>query len=639
MAYDALHKGYYGVNYRTLIGLHRTSSGSSAHVVSPNDPAWDFYIGPLPFLLFNSKERPYMRQTTPARRDRQDQSRDPGDNALDSATWLRSQTSWHMGSGQMSAEPLTVDPDVARFRFYESGGVDPWTPGQLSLLNDTTQRDTGVRKILGIPGVGLLASTNTAGVRKYPSSGSSTQLSTKTVTKIAANETVWFALSTSGLEYGLLAGGGEGAQALSNASAIHWGKDRLWLGAGAALYEVTASPWTIGTAHHTFNSGTIVDIDTSASTLYVMTTGAYTTIYAVTSQDDGTLNVPREVTTLPRGETGNFLYGYLGKYLVIGTDKGIRIADTSDPSSLPLGPLTEVAGGVDDAVGHGDYIWFTAGTQGVKPLPTDNPVPGVYRMDLSAQVASTSIYGDTAAARFAYATDLYNDTASGQPWSVSFYEDDIYFVAGASETNSPMYQQDSTAYVTDGWVESGRISFSTAERKTWNSLGLEVDGAGSIYVTGDTGGGFNAVTQSVVSVPYDGNSDIDNNMHPSSGWFNYRLYLTGDGTAAGSPTLLSSVLRATPAPHRTRYIRIPLNCFDLEQDRNDMPVGYEGFAYDRLLDLEDLEQNGAVIAVIDTRTNESIRCVIDTITYENDSPPDRSYKNFGGVLTVTLLTV
>ena len=42
---------------------------------------------------------------------------------------------------------------------------------------------------------------------------------------------------------------------------------------------------------------------------------------------------------------------------------------------------------------------------------------------------------------------------------------------------------------------------------------------------------------------------------------------------------------------------------------------------------------------MDQRTGESIRCQIDKITYEGTSPPSKNFPNFGGTVTVTLLTV
>lgn len=129
MTYDPLHKGFYGVNYRTLIGLHRTSASSdNVYTASAADPLWDIYIGPLPFLLANNDERPCARETVPIRRERTDQAREPGENSLDSNIWLRSQTSWHLGAGQQYAEPLEEDPDISG-----SASTSPvgWTRGPL----------------------------------------------------------------------------------------------------------------------------------------------------------------------------------------------------------------------------------------------------------------------------------------------------------------------------------------------------------------------------------------------------------------------------------------------------------------------------------------------------------------------------
>lgn len=640
MPYDDLHKGYYGVDYRSLIGLHRMSrSEGGSYSRRQNDPDWDVFVGPLPFMLAITDENQYVRETTPVRRDRLDQGREPGEQSLDSAIWPRSQTSWHLGAGQAYAEPLEEDPEVARFRFSESGGIDPWTKGQISLLNSTTQRDTGARCCVGVPGVGVVVSTNAAGVRKYPLSGASTQLSTKTVTKLVTNGSRWFAMSSSGLEYGNLAGGGEGATALATISALYWGLDRLWVGATDTLYEVTSMPpSSLPAAFHTFLSGTIVDIDSGAGGVYVMVNDVFTSIYVITANDDGTLNPPRQVTTLPRGETGYFLYGYLGSFLVIGTSRGIRLADCGTATDLPVGPLTvELAGGCLDAVGDGDFIYFTGGTTGVKPLPDSSAVPGLYRLDLSKQVLPVSAYGDSAAARYAYATDLYAASGSGQAYSVTTYENTLFFVAGSSSTDSPLWQEDTSTLVDSGWVESGQIAFATAERKTWLSMSTDVQGEGSVYITASTGSTYAQVTQTAVTAPYIGDLDIDSNAHPDSGWMKHRIILSKGAT--GGPTCYSLGLRATPNPKRTRYIRIPLSCFNNEADRSNNRVGYDTFAADRLLDLETLEERGGLIDVIDNRTGENIRCQIEKVSFLGNRPPDRNYTNYGGIIMLTLLKV
>lgn len=643
MAYDSLHKGYYGTSYRSKIGLHRTSlSADGSYTPSPADPLWDIYIGPLPFLIANNDDRPYLRETVPVRRDRTDQAREPGENSLDSNIWLRSQTSWHLGAGQAYAEPLEEDAEIARFRFYQSGGVDPWTPGSLSLLPEVAQRDTGARQCIGVPSRGVVVSTNSAGVRLYGTAGLSTALSSKTVTKLTASNNYWYGLSTAGLEYGLLSTGGEGGIAAANATALHWGKDRLWMAVGAATYEfTTVNPSTLPTAHYTFKSGSVVDIDSGAGGVYWLVNDAFTSVYVSTVKDDGTLNVPREVAKLPRGETGNFLYCYLDRYLVIGTSAGVRVADCSSATDLPIGPvIVELEGGCLDAAGNGDYIWFTGGTTGVTPTAGGTASPGLYRMDLSRQVSSTSAYGDTAAARFAYASDMYTTAVAGQAYSVTSYGGDIFFTAGPTSVTANLFQQQDTL-VDSGWLESGQISFSTAERKTWLSFSVDVSGPGYFQLDASTGVTFSGVTQTQIESPFTNDLDVDVVVHGTSGWLAHRITLTGSGTGqpAESPTLLSLGLRATPAPKRTRYVRLPLKCYDSQIDRNNNPVGYKGFGYDRLKDLEDLEQVGGLITVVDQRTGETLRCQVDKVSYEGTTPPSRDNSNFSGVVTVTLLTV
>jgi len=637
VAYDPLHKGFGGVVYRTLIGLHTTSSALEDDA---GGPWWDFYVGPLPFLVDPGVERPYLRESTPPRRERVDQERDPGEASLDSATWLRSATSWHLGAGQQVAEPLESSADIARFRFHASGGVDPWTRGQLSLLPAMDQRATGARRCLGVAGQGVLVSHNTAGVKLYPSSGSATALSTKTVTQLAANSTYWYALSSSGLEYGLLATGGEGGQALSGATAIHWGLDRLWVAAGKDLHEVTttAPPPAFGAATESFRDGSIVSIASSGAALYLLVNEAMSRVYEITVNDDATLNSPRLVDTLPRGETGNFLYGYLGRYLVVGTDKGVRVADCGTPNQLAMGPLVvEMAGGCVDATGSESFLWVTSGSDGVLPDPDGSASPGLWRLSLGSQVESVAAYGDTAAARYAYAADVWANT-SGQVWSVTVFAGSLFMVAGSSSSDSPLWQQ-SSSLVTSGWVSSGRVSYSTAERKAWLSVGLDVAGDGTVLVEADTGLGFSGVTMSAVGVPYAGTVDVDEDVHGPSSWMEWRLRLTGDGTVAGSPTVEAVVLRSVPSPRRTRRLMLPLLCKDWQSDRHGTTVGYDGFAWDRVRDLEQLELVGNLVTVRDRRTGEQVRCQIERVTFEGRTAPDRGCTNFGGRLQLVLLVV
>ncbi|NBR26492.1 MAG: hypothetical protein EBU08_22470, partial [Micrococcales bacterium] len=51
----------------------------------------------------------------------------------------RSQTSFHLGEGVQYQEALEGNAEQLRFRYFTGQGIDPWTPGQISLLKDTSK--------------------------------------------------------------------------------------------------------------------------------------------------------------------------------------------------------------------------------------------------------------------------------------------------------------------------------------------------------------------------------------------------------------------------------------------------------------------------------------------------------------------
>jgi hypothetical protein len=110
---------------------------------------------------------PYRRQTAEFRTQRVDQLRDPGEQSLSgSGYWIRSQSSFHLGEGSPYQEPITGSLDEARFRFASSVGINPWTPGEMSLLKKTTLQEaaTGDSRVFStsISGVEYLILVNYA---------------------------------------------------------------------------------------------------------------------------------------------------------------------------------------------------------------------------------------------------------------------------------------------------------------------------------------------------------------------------------------------------------------------------------------------------------------------------------------------
>ena len=79
--------------------------------------------------------------------------------------------------------------------------------------------------------------------------------------------------------------------------------------------------------------------------------------------------------------------------------------------------------------------------------------------------------------------------------------------------------------------------------------------------------------------------------------------------------------------------------YDFEGDKNNMTVGYEGRAAERLQALESTESNGDVIIFQDFTNNETVRCVIESTTFIRETPPERRFSGFGGRIVLQIRTV
>jgi hypothetical protein len=86
-------------------------------------------------------------------------------------------------------------------------------------------------------------------------------------------------------------------------------------------------------------------------------------------------------------------------------------------------------------------------------------------------------------------------------------------------------------------------------------------------------------------------------------------------------------------------MKFPVYCFDVETDRYNVQVGYEGKAQARLLALEELESAGDVITWQDLTTGEQRQVIIEQLSFTRMTPPDKRFDGFGGILDITIRTV
>jgi hypothetical protein len=97
--------------------------------------------------------------------------------------------------------------------------------------------------------------------------------------------------------------------------------------------------------------------------------------------------------------------------------------------------------------------------------------------------------------------------------------------------------------------------------------------------------------------------------------------------------------KATIATPRQRVVQFPVYCYDIETDRFNVMVGYEGRAFDKIRALETIESVGDVVTWQDLTTGEQREAIIEQVTFTRLTPPDKRFDGFGGVLQITIRTV
>lgn len=638
-------------------------SGRISTYYDPTTYKYDVAVAGMPFIYAITDNTPYRRQTAEFRTQRVDQLRDPGEQSLSgSGYWIRSQSSFHLGAGSPYQEPITGSLDEARFRFASSVGINPWTPGQISLLKRTTLQEasTGDSRVFSttISGVEYLImvkynSTETIRVlRIRVSDGTETTIvnnSTLTENIIAAGmggndlmlvtpTKVWrysFDQTSPALHQDY---------AINTADAVHgtiaYAKNRFIFAyhdtAGSTfVYELnrnTGSTINLSTLTAVNGSSTLPlgytfrAIAEAGAAIYVGGfSGEQGNVYKITVADDGTLNTLTSVITLPGGETVTGLFGYLGTYVIIGTSRGLRVAIANDTGDLSYGPLVfESSLGVYKMTAYSKYIYA-----GVDSGIGGNS--GVYRVDLSQPLSGGG---------YAYATDVYGDSVTGKVEGVAITSAGrVAFCVNGDG----LYIEHATELLESGELTTGIIRYETLENKAWKRIKLRTEGTlnGDIdifRVEDGTAESFRTVEQgSTVDYDYDLSSVFgDVNVEAQ---FKFRLN-RNDTTATTGAVIYGYSVKALPTPTRARLIQFPLFCFDSERDRLKNIMGFQGYALGRLQALEQMEAQGETVIIQDfTANGEPIEAVIEQVTFTRTTPPNGNFTGWGGIIQITARTV
>lgn len=639
---------------------------------SASAESYDISINDMAFFLNIGDEFPYGRQTAQYRKQQIDQSNEPGEQSI-TGWWVRAQSSFHNGSGIKFYDPSAGE--TVSYRFADSKGVNVWEKGKVTLLKNVTA---------GHVMTGPLASNGSVQQHmrsiKWSTFTGALVHDEYDVDKIKVTDPsnpVHFIDYNAGTDYPVYAICDDGVTAywitntttkktvykkpltgdssntadvvkmfdeagtISNAT-MEYVKDRIILCADNKVYEFATNAAAMPTAVYTQPTASHVYTSVTASgpAIYIAGyNGIQSTIQKFTLLTSGvtagsmpSLSSAAVAAELPVGEIVHKIYYYLG-YMMIGTNRGIRAASVSDQDgSISYGPLiVETSQPCYDFAARDKYVWCATSVNGE---------PGLIRIDLGDEIETL---------RFAYANDIYYAGVTGHVTTACCFDGNtdstatsrmMFATAYASASNGAVYVEDASTLVSSGYITTGKIRYGTLENKVFKNLKARIDttnGGLNIKSIDSTGTEFSVGTFSEgdftpeVSIPYPVGAQE---------YLSFKFTITRSTTnTANGPIFSGYQLKALPAVSRQRLITYPLVCYDRETDSFGNQVGHEGAAYDKLIQLEQIENLGDTIRIEDFRTGESYLGLIEQLQFVNRTPSDKRFSGFGGVLVATIRTI
>ena len=558
--------------------------------------SYDVAVGGQPFFYAISDARPYIRQTAPYRKDQFDNGSEPGEQSL-TGWWLRSQSSFHGGTGIKFYDPSAGE--ITAHRFTDSKGVNVWNKGEVTLLKSTASAhytsgdiEANKRPFQQLRPI-QYGSTNGVllhdeyDVDKIAVDGTETHF----IDNAAGTDYPVFAICDDGinaywvtriLDSGvdksavykkpLTGNASTSATLLFSSSSIvvskgvmEYVKDRIVMVINNKIFELSTAASSLPAALYTHSDTDVVftSITASGPAIYIAGySGVQSFIYKFTLNTSGvmpTLTTAITAAEMPVGEIIHKIYYYLG-YMMIGTNKGIRAAVVSDQDgSINYGPLiVETTQPCYDFAARDRFVWCATGVDGA---------PGVIRIDLGNEIETL---------RFAYANDLYVSTISGYKTTACAFAGDtdrLVFCTTANNagtiTNKALTSNIATlttsavhglAVGDEIWVEgvdatfNGKYTVATVPSTTTFTYAKTASNVASTVVSSAT-----ALVNKVGSINIESASTLAETGYLTTGYIRYgtlepknfkRLLARGDFTK-GSLTLATVDKTNTPYDHIT----------------------------------------------------------------------------------------
>jgi len=423
---------------------------------------------------------------------------------------------------------------------------------------------------------------------------------------------------------------------VSNA-VMEFTKERIVACINNKVFEYATNASAIGTAvyTHPVDDFYYTSITSSGAAIYCAGfSGGQSNIQKFTLTTAGAMpSLTSAITAaeMPVGERIFRIYYYLG-YMLIGTDKGVRVAAVSDDGSIAYGPLVfESEQPVYDFAARDKYVWCATNVDGA---------PGTTRIDLGTQIAPLV---------FPYAWDTYyfpetvgNRITGRYTTACAFVNgtDRLAFCTNYSGTDGHVYIESDTRLVWEGYLQTGYIRYNTLEPKIFKLVFPR-------FVATDGGLVVKSITADETEYTignYPQGSDVTETGVPYPNtpqeYLAFKFVITPSTTNNTlGPLFTGYQVKSLPAIPRQRLIQYPLFCYDHESDKFGVEVGYEGSAWQRMQALENIENNGDTIRIEDFRTGESFLGLIEELDFINKTPTDKRFTGFGGVLIATIRSV
>lgn len=619
----------------------------------------------IPFMAMPAREYPYTRQTISPRKQQIDTTTEIGEQALQN-WWYRSQSSFDYGAGIKFFD--TARDETLSRRFADSCGVNVFDEGQITLLRESNRIDltgdttyeAGHHQVIGYANAGeegVLVVSNSS-LKKVTAAGAVSTITwggTDAIFDLTTDGGAWFVVAASGVYRGVLPGGAGtkiyAFETAPNRARIEYLKERLFIMGNNKAWSAAPTPSYLPMT--LMNSSTVSNVNQQVPLFYahgspdwIWTAGAEgpravyasgysgdlsSIYYSAPNVSGGTVTYesPSVVAQLPPGERVLAMRSYLGTYMLLGTNLGFRVALLGSDGTLQVGPLSvETDGDVNAVHSNGNFAWFGTSNCSGKI--------GLYKVDLSQPVQANSLL-------FAWARDIYmnNSTWSstsevhgiapiGYSGRIAFTIDDVGLV----------FESDATL-VSEGWLETGKIRFDTAEDKVFQFLRVNtLASPGSVKIEWRDESATLAQLIGVTSTVGLKAIDTDGSDGDPHSWLSYRFTLYRSATTSIGPTVLSYQVKANPANIVQRGIRVALMCFEREQSGLSKRV-VERPVWDRIEALEAAETNGAVVLFQDFNTGEERYALIESVQFNAAPIADHreGRANPGGTLIVTLRAV